>query len=977
MKKLKYCLFFILPLFFLMPDQVLGQKGSISGIVADMQTNETIIGANVIISGTLTGSATNLDGFYEIRNLDPGSYNLSVSYISYLSDTIFNVKVIAGQTTRINFKLEQLNQELQAVVISGTRSTSTEISMISAIKASNLTVSGISRQQISRSQDKNASEVLKRVPGITIVDDRFVVVRGLIERYNTVWLNNSVAPSVESDQRAFSFDIIPSSMIDRILVFKTPAPELPADFAGAAIEVYTKNFPETNSLLIGFSTRYTQGTTFQDFYQYSGGKTDWLGFDDGTRAIPNSVPDINEYRRVQGLVNNEELTPVEREAAKKAQTDWGKAFGKTSTADQINALPDYRINVEYSGKFNTRNKKLIIGNISSLHYDSGFDYEKILRASYEVYDTVVDTSVYIYRYLDEQYARKVHIGALFNWSFSFGNSSIEFMNVFNQFGKSKTTYRDGIDYYRNSNKIDWTELAYDSRTIYSGQISGKHNVRDDITNVNWTLGYAYAKRDQPDNRRIYRYAAYINDTTYAPFQLDYTSWSNTESNGRLFFELDENILTADVNFNTKFLFGNFQPSLKAGVYSENKYRDFGIRTFGILRAGTTSQFDFDILRQPVDSIYDNSNFRFYNPEYPNATAGIKIQDDTRPEYLYTAQNNLLATYLGLNLPVTKELMVYAGVRIEKMRQELEWVSEFASDTVPEKYLSTIRDTTNLFPSVNITYNINQKNLLRLAYGKSINRSEFRETAPYGFYDFELSATVYGNDSLRNAYIENFDLRYEWYPSPTEMITIGGFYKKFINPIEMNLFPASNGWDFVYSNAVDAYSLGAEIDIRKSFYDFGEKSSFLRYLKNYTLLLNASLIQSKVTSDDDYLRDKQRPMFGQSPYIVNAGIYYSNAQINFNASLLYNVIGERIAVVGTPTIPNIYELPRNLLDFTFSKGIGEHVELKGGVKDILNQPVKLIQTVKFQQEDLSQAERTQVVKQYNYGTSYMIGITYRF
>lgn len=962
---------------------VLAQSGSLAGTVNDTKTNETIIGANVIISGTITGSSTNLDGYYEIKNLAPGNYDVVVSFISYKTDTVTNVKIKAGEVTKLNFRLEEQTQALEGVTIVERRTTGTEMAMINAIKTSNITVSGISRQQISKSQDKNASEVLRRVSGVTIVDDRFVVVRGLIERYNTVLLNNSVAPSVESDQRAFSFDIIPSSMIDRILVYKTIAPELPADFAGAAIEVYTKNYPESNSFTVGASARFTDGTTLNDFYKYQGGKLDWLGFDDGTRAIPDNVPGIVDYRETQGLVTNGEITQEERTQAREMQNEWGRAFGKTSTSEKTTASPDYKFNLEYSGKFTSKSKQLTVGNISALHYEKSNDFDRIYRASYEVYDTVVDKSVYIYQYNDNQYSSKVHLGALQNFSFSFGKNNIEFRNVFNQFGKSRTTHRDGIDYYRNENKIDWNELAWESRTIYSGQLGGKHSLgKNDISKLNWTLGYAYANKEQPDIRRVYRYAAHMDSSTYAPYQLDYTSWANTESNGRMFFNLDENIFTAGVNYVAKVFIGNFQPDVKAGFYIENKKRDFSIRAFGILRAGTSSQFDQSILVQPIDSIYADTNFRFIDTYdtvsmgvYP--TAGIKLQDDTRPEYLYTAQNKLMAGYAGVNLPILPKLMVYAGVRFEKMKQELEWLTEFAADTVPEKKANTIKDTLNVFPSVNITYNVNEKHLFRLAWGRSINRTEFRETAPYGFYDFELSATVYGNDSLKNAYIDNFDLRYEWYPTPSEMITVGGFYKKFSNPIEMNLFPASNGWDFVYSNAVEAVSLGAEIDIRKSFQNWGKKPGPLRYFKDLTLLLNVAIIKSEVTSDDDYLRDKHRPMFGQSPYIVNVGLYYQNDKSKLAASILYNVIGERIVIVGTPTIPNIYEQPRNLLDFTFSKGIGEHLEIKGGIKDMLNQPVKYNQTVRFEQLDGTTAEREQIIRELRSGTSFMIGFNYNF
>lgn len=957
------------------------QNGSIIGTITDINTNESIVGANVIIMGTFTGASSDLDGKFELKNLPQGKYTLIVSFISYISDTIKNINVSSKETEVLNIRLKELSHTLTGVTIVERRRNDTEMSMISALKASNVTISGISRQQISRSQDKNASEVLRRVPGVTIIEDKFVVVRGLIERYNTVWLNNSVTPSVEIDQRAFSFDILASSMIDRILVYKTSSPELPADFAGAAIEVFTKNYPESNALNVGASVRFKEGTTYQDFYKYSGGKFDWLGFDDGSRAIPSGVPGISDYKYIQSRVTNGEITEDERNEARDLQTEWGRSFNSISTSNMIKASPDIKLNIDYSGKYTSKNKNYTFGNISSIHYENTNDYNRIFRATYEVYDTIQDKSVYIYDYNDDQYSNNIHLGALQNWSLSFGRNNIEFRNVFNQFGETRTTYRNGIDFYRNGNKINWNELAYESRTIYSGQLGGKHSLENDFSKIDWTIGYALAIRNQPDNKRIYRYSTYIDDSTYSPYQLDYTPSANTESNGRLFSKLNENIVTINAAYNTKIFIGNFVPDIKTGLYFESKQRDFNIRTFGLVRSGTSSQFDNSIVYQPIDSIYADTNFRFINTYdtingvFP--TAGIKLYDDTRPEYTYNAQNQLIAGYVGIDLPISKSFNIYTGVRIEKMRQQLEWLTEFGNDSTSEKYSNSVRDTINYFPSVNITYKINPSNLIRLAYGRTINRTEFRETAPYGFYDFEISATVYGNNELKNAYIDNFDFRYEWYPTPTEMVTIGSFYKQFKNPIEMNLFPASNGWDFVYSNAVKSYSLGVEIDVRKSLNSWANKVGILRYFKDFTIMLNAAIIKSEVTSNDNYLRDKQRPMFGQSPFMVNAGLYYMNEQSQFSFSILYNIIGKRIIVVGTPTIPNVYESPKNLLDITFAKKIGDHLEIKGGIKDLLDEPVKFSQTVKYNTINETVVSREQIIKEFKKGTSVMFGISYSF
>jgi outer membrane receptor protein involved in Fe transport len=285
-----------------------------------------------------------------------------------------------------------------------------------------------------------------------------------------------------------------------------------------------------------------------------------------------------------------------------------------------------------------------------------------------------------------------------------------------------------------------------------------------------------------------------------------------------------------------------------------------------------------------------------------------------------------------------------------------------------------RDTLNFFPSANVTFNLNEKNLIRAAYGRTVNRPEFREIAPFSFYNFQENVVVYGNDSLQSGYIDNFDLRYEWYPSSGEMVTIGAFYKSFNHPIEATWIPSSSGeWDLKYLNAINAYSLGAEIDIRKSFQSLGKKHNFLRNFKNFSVVLNASVIWCRVETDLDFVRDNNRPMYGQSPYIVNAGLYYQSEPTGISMSLLYNVFGKRIVGIGTPEIPNSYEMPRNVLDFTFLKKFGPSLSVKFGLKDILNQPVSIEQVMVT--EGLPDAVIK--VKSYKPGRSMAIGVSYAF
>jgi outer membrane receptor protein involved in Fe transport len=257
-------------------------------------------------------------------------------------------------------------------------------------------------------------------------------------------------------------------------------------------------------------------------------------------------------------------------------------------------------------------------------------------------------------------------------------------------------------------------------------------------------------------------------------------------------------------------------------------------------------------------------------------------------------------------------------------------------------LNITRDSLNIFPSLNITYNISDKHLLRFSYGKTINRPEFREISATDYEDFDMNAIIHGNKDLKDAYCHNYDLRYEWYPNTGEIISIAGFYKKFINPIELFLIPAGTGYDYAPYNTEEAYSAGIELDVRKTLVEFENSTSFLKYFKDLTIIFNSSLIRSKINTNKAFAREQSRIMQGQSPYIINLALFYNNANKQFSVNLVYNKIGKRIAFAGTPANPHTWELARNSLDLTVTKNIGERFELRMGFKDILNEPVRFVQ-----------------------------------
>jgi hypothetical protein len=948
--------------------QSYSQKGDIKGVIRDSKTKETLIGTSIVMEGTTIGVSTDLDGKFSLT-VASGTYSLKITYISYKSKLINDVKVENGKTTDLGvIYLEEDAQMLEGVTIKERKKTDTELSMISSIQTSKLVVSGITKEQISRSLDKDAAEVIRRVPGVTIMDGRYVIVRGLKERYNSVWLNQAPTPSYESDSRAFSFDVIPSGALDRLMIYKTPAPELPADFAGASIQIFTKNLPDKNQITIGYKAGYRIGTTFEDFYSYQGGKTDWLGFDDGTRSLPDYYPSTEE---IYALRNKEDLgLPADQTSALFAARDskleaTGESLNKIWSSEKKTAPLDHSFDLEFTRRFDKG--KIKAGNITALTYRNEYLSTPVKKILYQ--NNFGDTN---YRYLDDTYANYITLGLIHNWSFVLKNGTvIEFRNFFNQIGTKKFTQRNGYDFYRGA-VVQSHELFFMGRTTYSGQLASKYTI-DESSNIDWTAGYSYAKREDPDIRRVYSLQNSDSSSQYfQQYSVAFVKGATPELNGRLFLELTDHNWNVGANYNKKLNIKGYTPEIKAGLYVEGKDRHFSARNIGFTQSYGTYDQSISYIR-PYDSIFSDFNIRV--PD------GIIINEATSPDDSYKGRNRLIAGYLGINFPVGIRLNAYAGVRAEWNNQKL---YGFYADLPEMDSLDIIIDTLNFFPSVNISYDISEKSKLRVAYGMTVNRPEFREIAPYSFYDFEMAASMYGNDSLTNAYIHNIDLRYEWYPSVGEMITIGAFYKNFIDPIENTLIPAATDkWTFQPENAKSAQSIGAEIDVKKTFKFLESSQNFLRSFRDFFIVFNAAYIFSEVEESKAYKRDEKRPMQGQSPYIVNAGLYYDNIKSGLMISAAYNIIGPRIIFVGDPSNPHTIEQPRNDLELAITKKVGKYFQIKGGIENIFDEPVRLTQTHEFLVDpynpnpDGETYEIEQLYKEYYPGRKISLGVTVKF
>jgi len=590
--------------------------------------------------------------------------------------------------------------------------------------------------------------------------------------------------------------------------------------------------------------------------------------------------------------------------------------------------------------------KVNVGNITTVNYSNSFETLNKSIIKYENIDNISNSAIHSYDYTDNQYSHDTKLSVLHNWAFYLGKGDkIEFRNLFNQIGLNRTTDRDAIILPQADHDIKKQhEYQFMSRSIYSGQLAGEHSFNEGVTKIDWVTGYSFANRLEPDRKSI----SYI----YRPDQKKYELENSNTLPGRIFLKNIENIYLAGANGEHKFNLFSIKPSLKAGFYAEYKNRAFNIKN---LYYNKNIDKDQSVYYLPADSLFVD---KYLNHDY------LALQDGTSLANEYTANNTLYAGYVGLNIPITSKINLYGGVRAEQNRLQLTGYNE------AKVQININNAKLNIFPSANITYNFTERTLVRFAYGKTINRPEFREVSPFSFYDFNTTASVQGLTSLKDALIDNIDFRFEHYPTLGETYSVALFYKNFKNPIEMAYQRGQSGTAYTFQNADKATNMGVEVEVRKSLDDIS--------LKNFSVVANGSLIYSKVYfAETAQKTQKNRALQGQSPYIANFGFYYNNEKSGLDVSLLYNIIGERIIVAGvidgTYEKPDVYEMPRNVLDFTISKKINKIIELKFGVKDLLNNNRRQQQTFRYTDKNNVNQELTVPTLDYTPGRLYSIGL----
>lgn len=876
------------------------RKFTLTGVVREAGKKEGLFGAVVLLDGTQTGTQTDFEGKYRLSL--PAGQNLTIRIrnLGFVSRTLTLRPVPEGEIRTLDVDLEEEVRQNKEVTVSVLRRRDTDVSLISDLKKADMVVNGVSSEQIARTQDRDAAQVISRIPGVTIIDNRFVMIRGINERYNAVMINEAISPGTEIDTRAFSFDLISSSMIERMVIYKSGSASLPGEFAGGVVKISTRSTFGENFIQVTAGNSFRQATSLATGYRPEGSSTDFLGFDNGHRALPASFPSSDAYKQM----SISQQQPFARSL--------NAAFGQ----QRYPVMPDLRLGINMGRRFSVGKGSL--STVSSLNYSSSFQNLQVNRYRYSSYNSATgrhqDT---LFRYSDNSYTRNVRVSAISNWLYRKGNTRIELKNLFSQMGDNETVIRTGWLNDRPGDLFRSASYNYLSRTLLSSQLLGQQELTRGRV-IDWVAAWNFTHRNQPDYRRV---RTFRQESSSDPYQLIPAAGpGGLDETGRFFSVLKEYVGMAAFNWKSEFRlpWDTARAIFRAGTYQEIKNRRFDARFFAYVLRNAANQ---QVLFLPLENLFSPQNI---------SSSAFSLQEGTRPQDSYQASNFLAAAYAETTIPLSR-FRFTLGVRPEFNRQML----QSGTDGGPVRVNNPIFSPLFFF---NTSWELHPRWVMRAAYSKTVNRPEFRELAPFVYYDFNLDANFAGNPGLKVATIHNLDWRMEFYPGKSEIISVGGFYKRFLNPIETKISVVGLAPQFNYSNALSAGNYGIELEVRKGLGVPGGD----RLADRVFVVANASLIHSRVDLGVVGSQERIRSLQGQSPYVVNTGLYYADAGNKVNLTLLYNVFGKRIFMVGDDLFPTIYEMPRHVIDLSASVQLSRRVSLRAAASDILNYQTRFLQ-----------------------------------
>ncbi len=881
------------------------QTGKITGKILDGEYNDVLPFANVLVKGTSQGATSDFDGNYSLE-LEEGNYTLIFSFVGYDSQEITEVVVKRGEVTNLNVTIRPSTASLDEVVITTTARRNSEQAVLNLQKNSATLMDGLSIESINKTGASNIASAIKSVPGVSVQDGKYVFVRGLGDRYTKSILNGMDIPGLDPDKNTIQMDIFPTNILENILVIKSASAELPADFTGGVVDIITKDFPTKKQLRVAFSGGYNPSMHFKDNYvNYPGGATDFLGFDDGTRELPIS-PTLDIPNPASP--NNSSLDNITR------------AFNPNMAVERNSSLPDFSLGLSYGNQFDVGDNTL--GVIASLDYKNTTSfYEGFENGIYQKpeerdsYDLRFDR-----RQIGDLGANNVLASFLTGLAYKTTKSkySLNFLHIQN--GESRAALFDQRTEISNVIDVVKDNLEYTERSISNLLFSGKHANDDASFTTEWKIA--------PTLTRVYD-----KDVRLTTFIVDPVTGGTTISSDagfptRLWRDLEEVNAVGKIDFAKKYNLFDKKASFKFGGLYSYKQREYSIYSYEIAFL-SLSPTEFE--GNPNAILADENIWT------PENNSGSYVRGNFEPANSFDANQNTAAAYVSNEFRIGSKLRTILGLRVEQFSTFFTGQDNNGTNILDNEQLL---DELDFFPSANLIYEFDDNTNFRVSYSKTTARPSFKEKSLVQIADLLTGTIFLGNIDLVPSYIDNFDFRFEVFGEESQMFAISSFYKSFIDPIELVAFSIIAPNQFTPRNSESAKVYGLEFEARKNFGFLTEG------LKDLSLNVNVSFIESKIEmakgegrefdsrqafARDGEVIDDTRALQGQSPFLVNAGLNYNNQTIGLETGMFFNVQGKTLEVVGFGQNPDVYIQPFNSLNFNLSKTLGKNKNSSMSIK----------------------------------------------
>jgi outer membrane receptor protein involved in Fe transport len=926
-----------------LPGTVTGQ-GSISGKVVSEARGTAVPDARVIVAGRNLSANTDADGRFGFPGLPPGAYSLFLYHSSFAPLTVDSLRVVAGKDLRRRLSLPDKAVQGEAVRITGSATQASDAGMLFARKNSPAVSDGISAEQISKSPDADAAAALKRVTGISIAGDGLVYVRGLGERYVNMQLNGLTVSSPNPEKRVVPLDVFPTRLLENLSVSKTFTADQPAEFAGGSLQLRTKDYPDKRLIEFSAGAGYEPGSTGKGYLTYNGGALDWLGADDGTRKLPDIVP-------TQRFDNRSEILGATQAEREQRQREILASLPNVWTPYLSKAPVNQSYGVSLGNKIPLRGERVfgwLLGGNYSAKWGSDEEFVGLVGLDGQ------NNAVYSDRYTKQIGTEAIQWGVLGTATLQDGaRHKLRFNFMANR------DWEDEVTKVRTFREADSEsslvfEIAAAQQTLTNYQLEGSHRVAEDGTRLDWMAGFTSASRWEPD-RRLSKYFA---DDPLSPDYNPEFPWRAVPSLGlrdRYWFDLMERGVGGKVDVEKPMEWGWFSEGskLRGGVFAFGKHRDFDVRRLSYVEGSATG--GSALKHGPLEG--------FFGTFDGSLDSGYISNTDENEKDDYAVDDLQMAAHAQADWMLFPQWRAIAGLRLQYASVQGESFAQDGTLSPPEDSIKQCGangrcrlpfgyEQAALLPAASVVYALTERQNARVSWTRTFSFPEYREMAPLLFFSYQEALEVYGNVRLKPTDIQNYDFRWEWFPSASELLALSLFYKHFDDPVETRITQSGSNNRALFQNAPSADLYGVETEVRAGLARFHD------LLASFEVVGNFTWIRSEVKGE------QARPMQGQSPYLINAILFFEPFREKTQMSLLYNKFGRRLSKVGVLPFPDVYEESRESLEFSYSQRVYKGAKMKFTAKNLTN-------------AELVQTQGGLVTRRVKPGPVYSLGATYAF